>query len=153
MIELRTINEDNYIDCLNLKASVGNQNWVDSVVYSLAEAWVYYKDTKPFAIYNDDIIIGFVSMYVGEENYQIINFLIDDAYQKQGFGSQAAKICIDYLRREYHAIRVSAPVELENTIAQNFWAKQGFAKSDTVEDGYVFMRLNMGSEEGLEFGV
>ena len=29
-------------------------------------------------------MIGFVSMYVGEENYQIINFLIDDAYQKKG---------------------------------------------------------------------
>lgn len=34
----------------------------------------FYKDTKPFAIYEDEKIIGFVLMYVGEENYQIINF-------------------------------------------------------------------------------
>lgn len=84
MIELRTINENNYTDCLNLKASVANENFADSVAYSLAEAWVHYKDTKPFAIYVDETMIGFVSMYVGEENYQIINFLIDDAYQKRG---------------------------------------------------------------------
>lgn len=63
-------------DCLNLKASVANENFVDSVAYSLAEAWVHYKDTKPFAIYADETMIGFVSMYVGEENYQIINFLL-----------------------------------------------------------------------------
>lgn len=94
MIELRTINENNYTDCLNLKASVANTNFVDSVAYSLAEAWVHYKDTKPFAIYADETMIGFVSMYVGEENYQIINFLIDDAYQKKGYGTAAAKLCI-----------------------------------------------------------
>lgn len=38
MIELRTINENNYTGCLNLKASVANENFVDSVAYSLAEA-------------------------------------------------------------------------------------------------------------------
>lgn len=108
MIELRTINENNYTDCLNLKASVANENFVDSVAYSLAEAWVHYKDTKPFAIYADETMIGFVSMYVGEENYQIINFFIDDAYQKKGYGTAAAKLCIDFLYKEYKARRVSA---------------------------------------------
>ena len=57
MIELRTINENNYTDCLNLKASVANENFVDSVAYSLAEAWVHYKDTKPFVIYADETMI------------------------------------------------------------------------------------------------
>ncbi|MFR4995547.1 MAG: GNAT family N-acetyltransferase [Oscillospiraceae bacterium] len=143
MIELRTINENNYTDCLNLKASVANTNFVDSVAYSLAEAWVHYKDTKPFAIYADETMIGFVSMYVGEENYQIINFLIDDAYQKKGYGTAAAKLCIDFLYKEYKARRVSAPVNQCHTAAQKFWAKLGFAYSDSVEDGYVFMRLNL----------
>lgn len=114
MIELRTITEDNFEQCFNLKASVEKESFVDSVTYSLAEAWVFYKDTRPFAIYNDDTMIGFVSMYVGEENYQIINFLIDDAFQKKGLGTKAA---------------------------QRFWKKLGFVFSDNIEDGYVFMRL------------
>lgn len=143
MIELRTINENNYTDCLNLKASVANENFVDSVAYSLAEAWVHYKDTRPFAIYADETMIGFVSMYVGEENYQIINFLIDDAYQKKGYGTAAAKLCIDFLYKEYKTRRVSAPVNQRHTAAQKFWTKLGFAYSDSVEDGYVFMRLNL----------
>lgn len=141
MVELRVINEDNYEECLNLRASVENENFVDSVAYSLAEAWVFYKDTKPFAIYENDEMIGFVSMYVGEENYQIINFLIDDAYQKRGLGTRAAKICIGFLKKGYNVQRISVPVYQENVVAQKFWSKLGFVFSDNVEDGYVFMRL------------
>lgn len=141
MIELRTINEDNYQQCIGLKASVENENFVDSVMYSLAEAWVFYKDTKPFAIYDNDKMIGFVSMYVGEKNYQIINFLIDDAFRHQGLGTKAAKACINYLQKEYSADKVSVPVYLENTAAQKFWEKLGFVYSNNIEDGYVFMRL------------
>ena len=80
-------------------------------------------------------------MYVGERNYQIINFLIDDAFRRKGLGTEAAKVCISYLQKEYNADRVSVPVDLGNIAAQNFWKKIGFVFSDSIEDGYVFMRL------------
>lgn len=143
MISLRTIDENNYRQCFSLKATVKDENFVDCVTYSLAEAWVFYQDTKPFAIYENDTMVGFVSMYVGEENYQIINFLIDDAFQKKGLGTEAAKVCIHFLQGEYHAGRVSVPVALENVAAQRFWRKLGFQSSGHVEDGYVFMRANL----------
>ncbi len=80
-------------------------------------------------------------MYVGEKNYQIINFLIDAAFQKRGLGTKAAKTCIRYLQSEYGAKRISVPVELKNVTAQKFWEKLGFTFSDCVEEGYIFMRL------------
>ena len=140
MIELRAITENNFQRCLSLHASVQDSSFVDTVAYSLAEAWLYHRDTRPFAIYNDGMMIGFVSMYVGEENYQIINFLIDDTFQRKGLGTEAAKLCIDYLKNEFSARRVSAPVKLEHAAAQEFWKKQGFCFSGSIEDGYVFMR-------------
>lgn len=143
MVELRTINEDNYRQCFSLQVSVENEAFVDSVTYSLAEAWVFYKDTRPFAIYENDRMIGFVSMYVGEENHQIINFLIDDAFRNRGLGTKAAKVCVRYLQKEYNAGRISVPVELNNTAAQRFWRKLGFHASNHIEDGYIFMRLNL----------
>lgn len=141
MIELRDITENNFTECLRLKASVDNENFVDTVTYSLAEAWLYYKETETFAIYNEETVIGFVSMYVGEDSYQITNFLIDDLYQKRGFGTEAAKSCIDFLKNKYNATRISVPVEIRNTTAHKFWGKLGFSHSDSIEDGYVFMRL------------
>ena len=106
MIELKVITENTYEECLNLKATVSNPDFVDSVAWSMAEAWVYYNDSRPFTIYADDVMVGYVLMYVGEENYQIINFIIDDRFQKNGYGTEAAKLCIDYLREEYNADKV-----------------------------------------------
>ena len=94
MVELRTINEDNYQECLNLRTSVANVDFVDSVAYSLAEAWVFYDDSRPFAIYAGDVMVGYVLMYIGENNPQIINFMIDSDFQKRGYGSVAARLCV-----------------------------------------------------------
>ena len=127
MVELRQISEDNFQQCLKVHASVQDDSFVDSVEYSLAEAWVYYQETRPFAIYNSGTIIGFVSMYVGEENCQIINFLIDDAFQGKGLGTQAAKLCIEYLKNEFAARRISVPVNLENVAAKSFGKSRVFA--------------------------
>lgn len=140
MITVQTITEDNFKDCLRLTATVPEENYVDSVVYSLAEAWLYGGDSLPLAIYKEDILIGFLCLYTGEENYQIINFLIDDQYQHRGNGTQAAKVCLEYLRKMYHPKRVSVPVYLENEIALFFWKKLGFSVSDSVEDNYMYLR-------------
>ena len=112
MVELRAITEDNFQQCVEIHAGVQDNSFVDSVTYSLAEAWVYDQDTRPFAIYNDGTITGFVSMYVGEGNCQIINFLIDDAFQRKGLGTKAAKLCIEYLQNEFTAHRISVPAGL-----------------------------------------
>ncbi len=141
MVELRTINEDNYEECLNLRASVANADFVDPVAWSLAEAWVFYDDSRPFAIYADDVMVGYVLMYVGEENPQIINFMIDSRFQKRGYGTAAARLCVEYLCKEYNASKISLPVEPENIAAQRLWSSVGFEMTDDMEDGYLFMRL------------
>ncbi len=97
MVELRTINADNYEECLNLSASVANADFADPVAWSLAEAWVFYDESRPFAIYADDVMVGYVSMYIGEDNPQIINFMIDSPFQKRGYGKDAARLCVEYL--------------------------------------------------------
>ncbi|MBU5439876.1 GNAT family N-acetyltransferase [Tissierella sp. MSJ-40] len=141
MVELRTINEDNYEECLNLSASVANADFVDPVAWSLAEAWVFYDDSRHFAIYADDVMVGYVLMYIGEENHQIINFMIDSRFQKRGYGVAAARLCVEYLCKEYNASKISLPVEPENIAAQRLWSSLGFEMTDDMEDGYLFMRL------------
>ena len=141
MIELREINEDNYRECLTLSAAVSNEEFVDPVPWSLAEAWVFYNESRPFVIYDNDTMVGYVLMYVGEGNPQIINFMIDSRYQKRGYGTAAAKLCIDYLCKEHKATKISLPVEPENVAGQKLWRSLGFEMSNDLEDGYYFMRL------------
>lgn len=142
-VSIKEITEENFQQCLQLNASVPDSQFVDTVEYSLAEAWLYYKDMRPFAIYYGSNIIGFVSIYIGEENYQMINFLIDDMYRGAGMGTKAAKICIDYLSKNYGAKRISVPVHERHLAVRKFWEKLGFGLSDSIEDGYIYMRLEL----------
>lgn len=140
MITLRNIDEENFEACIGLTTGVEQEDFVDSVLYSLAEAWLYREVMEAFAIYHQDQLIGFVSMYVRKENPQLINFLIDEAYQGRGYGTQAAKLSIDYLQNNYQASRISLPVHLHHTKARKFWTRQGFRPSDNIEGSYLFMR-------------
>ncbi|WP_211751799.1 GNAT family N-acetyltransferase [Paenibacillus dakarensis] len=148
-MELRTINEDNYGECLNLHTTAINEGFVDSVAWSLAEAWVLYDGARPFAIYADNVMVGYVLMYIGNNNPQIINFMIDSRFQKRGYGSVAAKLCIDYLCKEYNARRISLSVKPENKTAQKFWSNLGFELTDDMENGYLYMRLYIPKKIGV----
>lgn len=141
LLELRKINSDNYEECLNLRTTDTSVEFVDSVEFSLAEAWVFYEESRLFAIYADNVMVGFVSMFIGDNNPQIINFMIDSRFQKRGYGTAAAKLCIEYLCKEYNASRISLPVNLENKTALKFWSSLGFEQSDNIENDYLYMRL------------
>lgn len=142
MVELRTIDEDNYRECLQLDASACNVDFVDPVAWSLAEAWVFYPDSRPFAIYANGVTAGYVLMYVGENNPQIINFMIDSRFQRKGYGLAAAKLCVEYLCRKHNARRISLPVDPDNIAAQRLWSNAGFQMTKDAEDGYTIMRLH-----------
>lgn len=143
MIRLEAVCEENFNQVLNLKRGTDVVDFVDEPIYSLAEAFLYKESSECFAICKDDLVIGFVSIYFGEENCQIINFLVDKDFRCRGYGSEATRLCIDYFEKNFSAKRISLPVHEENIGAQNFWERLGFKKSETKEDGYVFMRLHL----------
>lgn len=149
MIQLKEINEDNFEECLQLHTSAIEAGFVDSVVRSLAEAWLLYDGARPFAIYTDSTMVGYVLMYIGNNNPQIINFLIDDRFQKRGYGTVAGKLCVDYLCTNYEAKRISLPVKPENRNAQQFWLRLGFQLTDDLESGYRYMRLYVRENEPI----
>ena len=143
MIRLEEIREENFNECINLDPGVINEDFADSVAYSLAEAWIYYPAMKPLTIVLDGELIGFALLYVSEENFQIINFFIVEEFRGRGYGSQAARLCIDYLKDTYKADRISVPVHFRNTKALKFWRGLGFEESKNIEDGYLFMRCHL----------
>lgn len=61
MIHFKEITEDNFDAIVQMKRPPA-ENFVASNVYSLAQAWLYRNnnDVYPFAIYNDEIPVGFM---------------------------------------------------------------------------------------------
>ncbi|HEL2072334.1 TPA: GNAT family N-acetyltransferase [Streptococcus suis] len=140
MIELREISDENFYDCLHIDSGISKEDYVDSVEFSLAEAWSLRPFSHPRAIYNGMDLIGYVSLYCKDRNGEIINFVIDKQYQGKGLGRKAVEVCIDYLQTEHSVTQISLPVHEKHLEARKFWKKLGFQESNNIEDDYIFMR-------------
>lgn len=64
MIRFREITEENFSTIIKMKRPE-EEGIVASNVYSLAQAWLYRNnnDVYPFAIYHEDLPVGFMKLY------------------------------------------------------------------------------------------
>ncbi|NYB74183.1 GNAT family N-acetyltransferase [Sedimentibacter hydroxybenzoicus DSM 7310] len=99
-LSLKKVDENNFIECFNLKLGSGQEKYVSHPIRSLAQAYVYYNQCTPFAIYKQDIIIGYVMVIYDydEETYNIWHMMIDEKHQGNGYGTTAIDLCIDYIK-------------------------------------------------------
>ena len=61
MVNFRKITEENFDAIIKMKRPEG-ENFVASNAFSLAQTWLYRDDGDvfPFAIYDDDTVVGFM---------------------------------------------------------------------------------------------
>ncbi|WP_047984082.1 GNAT family N-acetyltransferase [Ornithinibacillus californiensis] len=158
MIEFRPITWDNFDECIQLQLTEAQKEYLASNVYSLAQSYVALLNDKlpamTYAIYHHETMIGFIMMYhdTAEENeygeepcYGILRFMIDYRYQNKGYGKQAMKKAIAYLKTlpqgEATAIYLSyAP---ENTVAKHLYISLGFIETGIISDGESVARLQL----------
>ena len=143
MIELKKITKDNYEECLNLSVADSQKNFVSSNIYSLAQAWVYYNTAFPFAIYADNIMIGFIMLgyYEARNYYTIWKLMIDTNYQGKGYGKTALKLGIDYLVDRFNVKEVYTAYEKNNLVAKNLYVSFGFRETGEVVGNDIGMKL------------
>ena len=103
-----------------------------------------YSDTAyPFAVYDDDTIVGFIMMgyYEVKEYYTLWKFMIDKRYQNRGYGRRALELGIRYLRNRFNVSEIYTGVIPGNTIAKNLYKSVGFKETGVIESGMEEMRL------------
>ena len=143
MVELKKITKDNFEACLNLKVADNQARFVASNIYSLAQAWVYQNTAFPFAIYADNILVGFIMMgyYEVKNNYTIWRFMIDEKYQNKGYGKKSLRLAINYLVENFKVNEVLLSVEPNNHIAKNLYTSLGFNETGELEGSEIEMKL------------
>lgn len=151
MVELREINGDNLEDILNLRVSESQRAFVSSTAHSLAQAWAYRKTAFPFAVYADELPVGFVMLgyYASRNQYTLWKFLIDERYQHKGYGREALQLAIRYLVKSFDAGEIYTGVALGNRIAKHLYQSVGFTVTGLAEDGMEEMRYLC--EKGIGF--
>lgn len=142
-VELRPVTRDNIDDVIALAVSEHQRSFVSTAAESLAQAYVYSDTAWPFAVYSDDVPVGFIMMgyYEAKQYYTLWKFLIDEKFQNKGIGRKALKLGIDFLKEKYGAVEVYTGVVPENAVAKHLYASVGFEFTGLYEFGMEEWRL------------
>ena len=137
MISLREITEENFIDAFNLKLSEGQEKYVSHPIRSLAQAYVYREQCKPFGIYNEDKMVGYVMVIYDYDipEYDIWHMMIDASQQGKGYGKEALNKVIAYIKTKPFGDsgKVMLTCNKDNAVALKLYSKIGFTETG-VED-------------------
>ena len=141
-VRLVPITRDNLDDVLALRVEEEQERYVSSTAESLAQAYVYADTAYPFAIYDGEKLVGFIMMgyYEAKEYYTLWKFLIDKRFQNQGYGRQALRLGLNFVKDRFHAKEIYTGVTPGNTVAKKLYESVGFKDTGLVELGMEEMK-------------
>jgi len=144
-IALRKIDEDNWRECIRLKVSEDQQRFVATNENGLALAYAH-KEMNPLAIYDNDIMVGFI-MYARDPDdgfYYINRFMIDEKFQKKGFGKEALRLLLDQLKSN-GVLAIDIIHKPNNKVAIKLYESFGFELTEDTLDDDVISRVELNS--------
>lgn len=143
MISLERVNEQNYQHVFALELADNQKCFVSSNMKSLAQAWIYYDRARPYAIRNDNDIIGFIMFDYkpSEKKAEIWRFMIGKDFQGKGYGTEALSSAIRLLANENLFSTIQINYVKGNFPAKHLYEKLGFQETDEMEENEIVMKL------------
>lgn len=151
-IRLVKVDTKNFNALIDLEVDGSQKEYVADNIYSLAEAYATQaegRSVQPFGIYAGDSPVGFLMIgydirdcwndvvpYFTANGYLIWRFMIAKEHQKNGYGKEAMKLALDYVRAfpfgpaEYCWLSY----EPENEAAKKLYASFGFTEAPEFYD-------------------
>lgn len=154
MIHLEPIDAKNVWDVLDLKLKREQKNFVAPNDISIVQAYAARGtacSAFPFAVYSDKRVVGFLMVGYNEAalyelddeepptalkgNYSIWRLMIDKRYQNRGYGREAIRLALEFIRTwpcgkaEYCEISF----EPENEVARALYHSCGFVENGEMD--------------------
>ena len=137
-MRLISITEDNWMEVASLSVKEEQKKYVAPAIGILARGYVYRDcNVKIYAFEKDGIIVGtaLVREFTDEPlGYDLQQFMVDEQYQRKGYGSQALQLILDELRTEKHFDHVELCVKKTDTEAIRLYEKHGFVGSGYIDE-------------------
>ena len=162
MVHLEKITHKNAWDVCELTIFESQYPFVADNEESLAEAYLAVTSEAsyayPFAVYDDDTLVGFVMLGYNESwiegpdapaslknNYSLWRLMIDKRYQRQGFGREAVRLALEFVRTWPHGKAEACVTSYnpENEVARKLYASFGFAENGEMDDDEIVAVLKL----------
>ena len=99
----------------------------------MLEAELDSNIAKFYTILEDDKVIGYIGCYVYIGDIEVLNFVIDEEYQRKGYG----QMLFDYMVNETGHVRsITLEVRRSNEKGKNFYFKNGFREVGVRKEYY-----------------
>ena len=160
MIRLEKVTADNVWELIKLKVNEDQQSFVARNDVSIIEAYTTITSNGfafLFGIYDGDEPVGFLMIgfdkddywknapAVATGNYNLWRLMIDSRYQHKGYGKQAVKLALEFIRMypcgeaEYCWLSY----EPENTVAKRLYESYGFKETGDMDEEEVIAVLKL----------
>ena len=136
MVHLIDVNEENWMEIMKLRVDEEQQKYLDRPIGIIARGYIYRNcNARVFGIAEDSKMVGVALIRDFTEeplNYELQQFMIDGRFQNNGYGTEALRQILEFLKQEGRFKGVEVCVNREDTAAIHVYEKVGF-----VDSGYI----------------
>ena len=162
MVHLEKVTYSNALDVCKLSIFESQYPFVADNEESLVEAYLAVTSETsyayPFAIYDDDALVGFLMLGYNEgalegqdapkalrDNYSLWRLMIDKRYQRKGFGREAVRLALEFVRTWPHGKAEACVTSYnpENEVAKKLYASFGFVENGEMDDDEIVAVLKL----------
>ncbi len=147
MVELKEITEENFIDAFNLKLAPGQEEFVSHPIRSLAQAYVYRNQCRPFGIYAEGKMVGYVMVIYDYDipEYDIWHMMIDKDCQGHGYGKEALDRVLEFIKTKPfgNSERVVLTCNKNNPVARKMYEDKGFVATGNEDEDEIELAMSV----------
>ncbi len=160
MLRLEKVTGKNVWSILKLSVSQEQESFVAPNDVSIIEAYTAITENGyafPFGIYEDDIPVGFLMVgfdaddywedapSIARGNYNLWRLMIDKNYQKKGYGKEAVRLALEFIKTFPcgKADFCWLSYEPENEIASRLYHSFGFVETGEMDGDEIIAVLKL----------
>ncbi len=136
---LRRVTVQNWKDCINLTLAPGQEAYIPTNLYSIAEAQ-FYPEARSRAIYSEsNVLVGYTlfGRDVMSGKWKVFRLMIDAAHQRKGYGEAAMKQIIAEIAKEPDGEEILICYHDPNEDARRLYVRLGFIEQEIDASGRI----------------
>ncbi|WP_271004865.1 GNAT family N-acetyltransferase [Listeria seeligeri] len=137
MVSIQKVTKANFHDTAKLEVHPEQKIFVAENWYSIIEA-SFEETYHSLVIYADNTTVGYAMYGMDTEDgeFWLVRFMTGKEHQGKGYGGDALTQIIEKVKNlPEKPARLRLSYELENVVAEKFYAKYGFEKTGEIIDG------------------